>query len=107
MSGFLGDLSPQQQATLDIFRKTLALKGILRARDDDVTLLRFLRARQFDLEKAEAMFAAMLKFREENNVDTIREVRSTLTLSKPWFHSVFPCPMLLHLQMQPALDCSS
>ncbi|GAQ83019.1 hypothetical protein KFL_001330015 [Klebsormidium nitens] len=73
MSGFLGDLSPQQQAILDVFRKSLMLKGMLRARDDDITLLRFLRARQFDLEKAEAMFAAMLKFREENNVDTIRE----------------------------------
>lgn len=74
MSGFLGDLSPQQEANLDIFRKMLSSKGLLRTRDDDIALLRFLRARQFDLEKTEAMFAAMLKFREEIKADTLREV---------------------------------
>lgn len=36
---------------------------------DDITLLRFLRARKFDWEKTLAMFDKSLKWREEKKVD--------------------------------------
>lgn len=38
---------------------------------DDLYLLRFLRARKFDLDKTYAMFATFLKWRKENDVDNI------------------------------------
>jgi hypothetical protein len=38
---------------------------------DDLYLLRFLRARKFDLEKTLLMFKNFLKWREENNVDDV------------------------------------
>ena len=38
---------------------------------DSNTLIRFLRARDYDIAKATAMFITHLKWRKENNVDTI------------------------------------
>lgn len=38
---------------------------------DDLYLLRFLRARKFDIEKTNLMFTDFLKWRTENNVDEI------------------------------------
>ena len=40
-------------------------------RHDDATLLRFLRARKFDLAKAKEMFIACEKWRKEFGVDDI------------------------------------
>ena len=41
---------------------------------DDYTMLRFLRARKFDIEKAKAMFGAYMEWRRNNNVDNILDV---------------------------------
>lgn len=38
---------------------------------DDAYLLRFLRARKFDLTKALQMWANFIKWRQENNIDTV------------------------------------
>lgn len=74
MNEMAGDLTQSQQDTLSKFREILAEQGLLRKRDDDYTLLRFLRARGFDIAKAKAMYEAMLDWRKEIGADTIREV---------------------------------
>ncbi|XP_024396611.1 phosphatidylinositol/phosphatidylcholine transfer protein SFH1 [Physcomitrium patens] len=68
-----GGLTQSQHDTLTKFREILSEQGLLRKRDDDHTLLRFLRARGFDIPKAKAMFEVMLEWRAEIGADTIRE----------------------------------
>ena len=76
MNEMAGEVVTQsQQDTLCKFREILAEQGLLRKRDDDYTLLRFLRARGFDIAKAKSMFEAMLEWRKEIGADTIREVQ--------------------------------
>ncbi|KAM4827467.1 SEC14-like protein 4 [Thomomys bottae] len=71
MSGQVGDLSPQQQQALARFRE--ALQDILPAlpNPDDHFLLRWLRARNFDLQKSEDMLRKHVKFREQQDLDHI------------------------------------
>ena len=72
LPGRLGNLTSEQQAILNQFRKELTDEGwIVPERHDDATLLRFLRARKFDLVKAKEMFIAAEKWRKEFNVDDI------------------------------------
>ena len=40
---------------------------------DDAYLLRFCRGRKFDLDETKIMFGDFIKFRNENNIDTIIE----------------------------------
>lgn len=71
MSGFVGNLSPQQEAALNEMRERLSkLDGkmgecIKNMPVDDPIVLRFLRARKFDVNQAYEMLYAMLKFRIE------------------------------------------
>jgi len=70
--GRLGNLTPEQLKTLEQFRKELTDENwIVPERHDDATLLRFLRARKFDLVKAKEMFIAAEKWRKEFGVDDI------------------------------------
>jgi len=72
--GRLGNLTTQEQQILTQFRKDLTDDGwIVPDRHDDATLLRFLRARKFDLVKAKEMFIAAEKWRKEFGVDDIVE----------------------------------
>ncbi|XP_070539154.1 SEC14-like protein 2 [Ptychodera flava] len=71
MSGRVGDLSETQKIKLDEFRKNCA--DLLRANHDDYYCLRWLRARSFDVAKAETMFRTHMDFREKWKMDTIRE----------------------------------
>lgn len=66
-------LTPSQQEALLWLRHSLQDKGALRKRDSDADLLRFLRARSFDVPKARAMYEAMLDWRKEIGADTIKE----------------------------------
>ncbi len=68
-------LESSQQEVLSRFRLLLTQEGLIRKRDDDNSLLRFLRARAFNIAKAKAMFEAMLEWRKEIGADTIKEVK--------------------------------
>ena len=74
MSGTLEDLSAEQKQALDTFRETVKSKDYFNEkRHDDRCLLRFLRARKFDLHKTEEMLDAAEKWRKDFGVDSIKE----------------------------------
>ncbi|CEM11680.1 unnamed protein product [Vitrella brassicaformis CCMP3155] len=70
MSGFVGDLSEEQERTLMAFKSSLG-ELLSHPRYDDQFLLRFLRARKFDLDKSLIMIKNYIKWREEFGVDRI------------------------------------
>lgn len=81
--GRLGHLTQQQQQTLDTFKSDLTTAGILQLAAgsdspsatayDDHILLRFLRARKFDLAASTAMFTGFHNWRREFGVDALRD----------------------------------
>lgn len=72
MSGRVGNLTTQQQETLDAFRATLKERQAFDAtRMDDNLLLRFLRARKFDLQRSLDMILACEQWRRDKQVDRI------------------------------------
>jgi len=71
-TGHLDSLSPQQQEALEKFRQEIKQEGIFDGkRHDDACLLRFLRARKFDLVKTKKMFGDCEKWRKEFGVDEL------------------------------------
>ncbi|CAG8789657.1 6386_t:CDS:1, partial [Cetraspora pellucida] len=72
LSGHIGNLTPQQTGALEKFRSELNQEGVLDARrHDDACLLRFLRARKFDLTKTKKMFLDCEKWRKDFGVDEL------------------------------------
>ncbi|KAJ3567684.1 hypothetical protein NP233_g6207 [Leucocoprinus birnbaumii] len=70
--GRLGNLTPEQQQALDQFKKELQDEGhFVPERMDDATLLRFLRARKFDVAKAKLMLLNCEQWRKEFGVDEL------------------------------------
>lgn len=68
----------QELETVERFRRCLLDGGLLPERHDDYhTLLRFLKARKFDIEKAKHMWSEMLRWRNEYGVDNIEEFNYT------------------------------
>nr|ODN74966.1 Sec14 cytosolic factor [Cryptococcus depauperatus CBS 7841] len=83
LSGHPGHLNDAQEKTLQQFREELTAEGLIPAdrdavvqrigydRFDDQTLLRFLRARKFDLAKAKLMWSNNEKWRKDFGTDDI------------------------------------
>ncbi|KAI0637575.1 CRAL-TRIO domain-containing protein [Trametes polyzona] len=70
--GRLGNLTVPQQHALQELKKKLEEEGLfVPERMDDATLLRFLRARKFDVEKAKQMIAACEQWRKDFGVEEI------------------------------------
>ena len=72
--GYVGDCNEHQLQVLDKFRAKARAMGCSEQPYDDVYLLRFLRARKFDLEKSTDMFSNYIKWRTEKKVDEISKM---------------------------------
>ncbi|XP_011089091.1 phosphatidylinositol/phosphatidylcholine transfer protein SFH9 isoform X1 [Sesamum indicum] len=65
-------LDEEKEKAVTAFRKVLIERDLLPAPHDDYhNMLRFLKARKFDLDKTVHMWAEMLNWRKENGVDSI------------------------------------
>uniref|UniRef100_A0A8C5ZLC3 SEC14 like lipid binding 3 n=1 Tax=Marmota marmota marmota TaxID=9994 RepID=A0A8C5ZLC3_MARMA len=71
MSGRVGDLSPKQAETLAKFRENVQDVFPVLPNPDDYFLLRWLRARNFDLQKSEAMLRKHMEFRKTMDIEHI------------------------------------
>ncbi|XP_077996318.1 SEC14-like protein 2 [Glandiceps talaboti] len=69
MSGNVGDLSPRQEEDLQKFKELLS--DVLEPHHDDHFLLKWLRARHWNVKKAEEMLRDSLKYRKQMNVDEL------------------------------------
>lgn len=90
-TGTVGDLSPEQEVALNKFREEVKAMGVTDPRFDDTYLLRFLRARKFDLVKTKEMWVNFINWRKENNVDEIANyVFSEIDeVKQAWPHGYF------------------
>jgi CRAL/TRIO, N-terminal domain len=79
----MGDMSEEQENQLEVFRKYLKDNNVVdHPMYDDYYLLRFLRARKFDMDKTKLMFHNFVQWRKDNDVDNVIEVSYSLNKRK-------------------------
>lgn len=83
MSGYLGDLSEKQEQALNEFKRRI--QDIWKEEFTDHFLLRWLRAREFDINKAEYMLRQNQIWRRENNIDSVLETYQWPQVLKTYF----------------------
>ena len=77
----MGDLSEEQERTLEAFKKHNKDHNLAdHPQYDDYYMLRFLRARKFDMEKSILMFTTFIEWRKDNDVDNILNVGYPTTI---------------------------
>ncbi|EGW31944.1 phosphatidylinositol/phosphatidylcholine transfer protein Sec14p [Spathaspora passalidarum NRRL Y-27907] len=86
-TGYTSNLTEEQKQLVIDLRKRLQELGY-KSRLDDASMLRFLRARKFDLEKSLEMFVNCEKWREEFGVNTI--LQDFHYQEKPIVASMYP-----------------
>ncbi|CAN8103217.1 unnamed protein product [Discula destructiva] len=73
--GHLGHLTPDEETTFSAFKALLASKDLYQPgpppSPDDATIVRFLRARRWDIPSAHAQFAATAAWRRAMDLDTL------------------------------------
>jgi hypothetical protein len=75
-----GPLTPKQKTLLEQFRVKVA--DVLKPEDDDEYLLRWIRAREWDLKKAEKMLRDSLQWRKKYGTDKLLEWKIPEVLTK-------------------------
>lgn len=69
---YIGDMSPEQDEVFALFKKWIADENVTQNPwHDDTFLLKFARARKFDLQKMMIMFGDYMNYRKEHNIDSI------------------------------------
>ena len=81
-------MNKSQFESLEKFKERILSEQILTefGNYDDLYLLRFLRARKFDLDKTTLMFANFMTWRKENGVD---EIEVIINYSNHYYHLEF------------------